>query len=152
MFGTHHQMSEGRSRKTQGNPCRSGKCWTGVCVGCDISGTHTHTHVSEIDTLKLDFKPLSSSPLPGNTGRYHTLAPTHQRYDYPPGLLLLSTLFPGNRSFHPVRSSPPLSYHHTEPSRPLLCEYLYLLDSDSTLSAVIQFKLDAPLQEFAAGH
>lgn len=120
MFGTHRQMSEGRSRKTQGNPCHSGKCWTGVCVGCDISGTHTHTHVSEIDTLKLDFKPLSSSPLPGNTGRYHTLAPTHQRYDYPPGLLLLSTLFPGNRSFHPVRSSPPLSYHHTEPSRPSL--------------------------------
>lgn len=147
-----HTVKWGRSRKTQGNPCRSGKCWTGVCVWAVISVAHTHTNVSEINTLKLDFKPLSSSPLPGNTGRYHTLSPTHQQYDYPPGLLLLSTLFLGNWSFHPVRSSPPLSYHHTEPSRPSLCEYLYLLDSDSTLSAVIQFKLDAPLQEFAAGH
>lgn len=29
-------------------------------------------------------------------------------------LLLLLTLLPGNRSFHPMRSSPPLSYHSAE--------------------------------------
>jgi len=50
----------------------------------------------------------------------HTHADSQcQWYDYPLHLLL-STLLPGNRSFHPMRSSPPLSYHHAGAGRPFV--------------------------------
>lgn len=141
----HRQQSELQNNEWS-NPAGS------VCAGCDCALWRARILIdtSKFDWSTLYFRALSSSPWLDNTGQFHTHMPIHTdtalMIRQPILHSLLSTLLPGNRSFQPMRSSPPLSYHHTRAGRPLtygphvflcvwfFCTLLLMLEKTSTHS------------------